>query len=625
MSDDLLGLLLRLHNDSNVEDVSISSEAEESTSSFEVLKCPSTSGHSDASGYSLASSAAAFPTASNMGRMYTPEGITASGLRLLEWASDSSSGCIDHWDQRCIPTTSRVDHVPSVASRSRKSSSVSMGEDGDMHLEGEGCTTADTTPGGWTDTVNIGYIPTSLTESAPRQKLVSSVHLYKTDSHLDAVVRELVRGMQRYHGNRGFGLIAVHPDEDGEGGHIHVIHDCSYSNGSCRCIWIRNQRPIRNPRRPRTTASLTEGDFGRLLLYYSKQPRYITYLQICGRKVRIPAGLTLDEIKRRCQRPEGSMVEEIEWEHDDLLQSRQPSIAGGTESVPVNEERVGEARGWCAVPKTQTKVGKLEHFMHRNYVCPLENITLSKLWLASPYMHMHSNHKDFMNAAQTLQNRFTHLSIKELELFWEDKNSLFWELEEYRSLGSATYPLDRSVELAEKFLLYQYNYSEAEVAKFLTRVVDILDRRVPKRNCMEVIGRPCSGKNYFFDPIFLFCGSSGQVMNANKYQQFPLDNCVNKRVMFMNEPVCEASFMETLKMICAGNRVNANKKYCPHIVINRTPLFVLSNTPFFPRAEAWECRIVRERWNTCEWLKECTHHLDPRFFIALCKQYSIQY
>lgn len=60
------------------------------------------------------------------------------------------------------------------------------------------------------------------------------------------------------------------------------------------------------------------------------------------------------------------------------------------------------------------------------------------------------------------------------------------------------YSIDESVNILDTLLLYQYKTKE-RVKEFLTRLLCIVDKRIPKRNAMCIIANPNAGKNYFFD------------------------------------------------------------------------------------------------------------------------------
>lgn len=86
-------------------------------------------------------------------------------------------------------------------------------------------------------------------------------------------------------------------------------------------------------------------------------------------------------------------------------------------------------------------------------------------------------------------------------------------------------------------------------------VYDICEMKKPKINSLFILSAPNAGKKYFFDAILHFYCNFGQVGNFNKYSSFPLQEAVNKRILLWNEPQCEPSSFEELKMLFCGDTI----------------------------------------------------------------------
>jgi hypothetical protein len=101
--------------------------------------------------------------------------------------------------------------------------------------------------------------------------------------------------------------------------------------------------------------------------------------------------------------------------------------------------------------------------------------------------------------------------------------------------------------------------------------------------------------------------SERQISNAKKGNNFPLDNCFNKRVLFFNEPRFEPSFYETLLMLFAGDPMSEQAKFRSVCEIVRTPVIVTANSSAFPTEKRWNCRMFRYTWKECELLNDLQH------------------
>ena len=71
--------------------------------------------------------------------------------------------------------------------------------------------------------------------------------------------------------------------------HIHIVHDCPYSNGSCRCNWFQkaktygaDRRRDRRSHRRDPCRNRTATDIQNLLLYYCTKGRFTIYQKIRG-------------------------------------------------------------------------------------------------------------------------------------------------------------------------------------------------------------------------------------------------------------------------------------------------------------------------------------------------------
>jgi hypothetical protein len=92
--------------------------------------------------------------------------------------------------------------------------------------------------------------------------------------------------------------------------------------------------------------------------------------------------------------------------------------------------------------------------------------------------------------------------------------------------------------------------------------------------------------------------STGQIQNANKSTNFPLDNCFNKRILYFNEPNFEGSFADKLLMIFAGDPISDQGKYKIVAQICRTPVIVTGNSSPLSRDKKWNDRMFRYQWKS---------------------------
>lgn len=149
------------------------------------------------------------------------------------------------------------------------------------------------------------------------------------------------------------------------------------------------------------------------------------------------------------------------------------------------------------------------------------------------------------------------------------------------------------------------------VKQFIECLLNVLDRNIKKRNCLEIVSPPSAGKNYFFHCVTSFYLNVGFIGNYNKTERFPFHDCVNRRVNVWNEPNCETSCYDTINMLFGGDAFSVKIKHQGDQILPRTPVIVLSNNKVFPRDLAFTDRMFRFTWKRCEFLKEYLKFLHP--------------
>lgn len=76
------------------------------------------------------------------------------------------------------------------------------------------------------------------------------------------------------------------------------------------------------------------------------------------------------------------------------------------------------------------------------------------------------------------------------------------------------------------------------------------------------------------DFLLHFCIHFGQVGNFTKFDYFPLQECVNKRILLWNEPQIAADQFDNVKMLFGDDAMNVRVKYQQDAIVLRTPVIV---------------------------------------------------
>lgn len=220
-------------------------------------------------------------------------------------------------------------------------------------------------------------------------------------------------------------------------------------------------------------------------------------------------------------------------------------------------------------------------------VTPPKKIMATMEWEDNAELHnLPEMDKDVQQAFKRWNLRTRRMSTLDFIMFYEsnsksrflfqdvDNNDIYWDRK-----TSAQYCIE--------FIEHQF---QENAWSFVNNLYNVLDSKLPKLNTIDVMSVPSCGKTWFFDMICDFYLNVGHMKNFNKYCQFPLQDCRDRRVLLWNEPNCHPEALDTLKTIFGGDRCAANIKCKDDDVINRTPLIVTGNSRIFPGNRAMDDR-----------------------------------
>lgn len=427
-------------------------------------------------------------------------------------------------------------------------------------------------------------------------------------------------------------IVASHDD------HYHIVHDCAYSNSTCRCAFINYLSGGNRKDGPRhaTHSGIIGRRYSRRVVpnfdvcidhwinlskYFEKGSRQINYLDFAGRTW-IPSGEVgclrfLEDIRHA----EVGVVEKehLSFDFPDFINCGSEIYNGatpaGSSSIGHSQDRGSQEGG---------KGDRLVRFLQERPTSPVTHIFNTSMWLKSKYKFYDLNSVFIKNCVRIVNNSYNELSIVDLYEHFKrlEPQHLIFNAP-LAATDSYYYTIDESVDVLNRLLLFQFDRSTEHILKFLRELVAVIDRLVPKKNTLYVLSPPNAGKNYFFDCCLHYCINFGQMGNFNRYCNFPMMECVDRRIILWNEPCMEPSAVETLKMILGGDTVNAKVKYQGDAVITRTPVIVLSNNDIFPNDSAFRSRIFQYRWKACDFLKDCKKKPHPLAFYHLLSLYKV--
>lgn len=182
----------------------------------------------------------------------------------------------------------------------------------------------------------------------------------------------------------------------------------------------------------------------------------------------------------------------------------------------------------------------------------------------------------------------------------------------------------RSANLMEQWLKYQ----QIDPKKFCDEIVTLMDHKARKQNTLILKGSPNSGKTFIAKSIEKACIFYGEISQCTGGYAFLWQDCVNKRVIVINEPFFDNCMIETLKVILEGTGTFVHKKNCSDEYLTPTPILITSNNDVWvqcPNAEEAiraRCLNIYDKLKPCPFLKLVRKDLHPRWLNILLIRYA---
>lgn len=413
------------------------------------------------------------------------------------------------------------------------------------------------------------------------------------------------------------------------GNHVHTLHDCPYSNKSCRCNFKNfpeAQDDLRRLlRKPRAIETLQKHDWENIAKYFLKEGREPTFLKI-GHTIEKydPQNADIPNIGIQSEigNGEGSGLEMCRDPIDDGDGGKR-SIASKSDGSTTSRGKrrkiaIGGERGLFGVANDMLQL------ISTYAIVPLSEIVHTKEWIESSFA---ASRLDDINVKNILDARASQINLwkrADFKRFYDNPKTIkIWSARYVDSFDTYYLTYEESQNIIKQLLQFQLG---DRVNEFCFNLVNILDRNLPKRNNFTIISPPSAGKNFFIDAVLDYFLNSGQMCNPNKYNNFAYQGCYNKRIILWNEPNYEPREIENLKLLFGGDNLSANVKCKPQANIKRTPIIVLTNTSVnYLNHPAFKDRIYTYRWHQAPFLAQVKKKPRPDAVIDLVYDLSNMY
>lgn len=408
-------------------------------------------------------------------------------------------------------------------------------------------------------------------------------------------------------------IVAAHRD------HYHLIHDCAYTGSTCRCTAFQTiRRGRRLSRRSIWSWEFSIRHWVNITVYFQQQEREIIHAQIAGRNWHDCCQAGDISAEFNCRDGQVAMVEGGSNEINicNFVDCRSEAH-DGTETPKSSCPRYSRHPG----SRQDRKSDRLYKWLLKFSTAPLNKVFSTHEFINSEYKFMNTSSREVKRVMDLIQFKYTNSSMEELIELYESCEKVYFQapinFEEYY------YDTAKSIEIMENILFFQNNNNFNISVKFLRDVHAICEKKIPKKNALFILSPPNAGKNLFFDAIIHWYSNYGQIANFNKHQQFPLMDAINRRICVWNEPACESSSFETLKLLFGGDSQKVKVKYEGDAVVDRTPIIILSNIDCFPKDTAFLSRMIKYEWQPYAELRHVKKKINPNAYIHLLIKYKI--
>lgn len=468
---------------------------------------------------------------------------------------------------------------------------------------------------------------------SPTRRYLSNIVLVRSSDHHSAVIRILERDVVDFRGK-----FFIWADE---GDHIHVVHDCAYPGGQCRCKIMQYpeirgslQKPLR---RIKYVSELDEIDWTNILLYFgvSKWP--------CPSQVwiggRVQGSADYDKVVRwKCLQARSREILERETagtghnceQGQSASQDDRHSLSSDDGKPGVKRRREAEEGAMGRKKSKFERVSQaIQSLLSKHYCLPANHIKhLTCNEETMKYLYDPTIEKHYNNACDLFTHTHNKYTLKQFRDLYSKCTPVFYanDLDPFEYYHS----LDDSVYYTRQLLEFQFQDNEEDIKDFLSNMRDWFNKfgwdGNIKMNTLLIEGPANCGKNYFFDMVSSIAYNVGHIGRVcNKTNNFPLQDCFNRRLCIANEMSVEESAVEDMKKLCEGTAFNIRVKYQGDKIFTKSPVIIITNNyiDFLHRPEFMDVRVKKYVWNTAEFLKDSSKKPYPMALFELYDYYNV--
>ena len=230
-------------------------------------------------------------------------------------------------------------------------------------------------------------------------------------------------------------------------------------------------------------------------------------------------------------------------------------------------------------------------------------------------------HPDYPRDSRILLDAFHHSFLAKT---WDE--ILAMTPEGYFDKKECYLPVEESVEWLHRIL----EFNAIDPKDFVTKVHNVMNKSLPKRNAILILGAPNAGKTLVAESITASAIISETLSTFNGKSSFEFQPMLMKRAVLLNEPKITDGTVELLKNVLEGATVSIDAKYKSGQALSRTPIVIASNQnlTYYTTARttnlvAFQARCYQFDLRPFEDLAQCAGKLHPYMWQSLISRYAV--
>lgn len=432
------------------------------------------------------------------------------------------------------------------------------------------------------------------------------------------------------------------------GKHYHVVHDCQFSNGSCRCFQQYKFR--RSSRKTVLVKNISLESFRAIVQYHFAEGRSTKILDVGGKNYSRLFNRYEDISNGQCASSSSEYEGHVEacFSEDEALWPEQFSTEqlssdsekfGGNSNSRSGSKMYRKRRRRDAGEEKETAQEVLEELIFKICKVPLHDFVTTESFLNSKWRFSNPMSVMFKNAITTTKLKFLNMRLRDYRAFYENMAEMpYWDTSTREEFETKYLHIKFSKSITMKLLIYQCHPNSLDskfnvinndwkpsVYNYIKDLLLLLDKKRNKENTDVYLSAPNAGKTLFFDMVRDYFVNCGQMSNWNRNSNFPLQTCGYTRVIFWNEPNYEHAVERNLLKLLGGDSYNAAQKNQMDVNISKTPFIVTANNMPFPNKPEFQYRMKIYHWNSASFLKETNgkklHPFTFQYLINSCENY----